>query len=243
MPERTCRWCGLTFTAFRALDCSPECRRQSRLAQDRARYTTDLQRRKDERKRLRRKAALLAQWEPAPTPSLLPPGPRPDEARRCCQCGTTEPARGWLGPNSRWCRDCRRADQRQRVRERSHHRFTAGVCAECGTPFIADYRPCTRYCTARCARRHIRRQGKQVRSKRIQDGVEREPISLAKVAKRDGWRCHICARKVTRKDWSLDHLIPLSHGGTHTYTNVALAHRQCNSMRGANGPAQLRLVA
>jgi 5-methylcytosine-specific restriction endonuclease McrA len=31
-------------------------------------------------------------------------------------------------------------------------------------------------------------------------------------------------------------------GGTHTWDNVALAHRSCNLKRGAGGVAQLRLV-
>lgn len=60
-----------------------------------------------------------------------------------------------------------------------------------------------------------------------------EQIDTAVVAERDGWRCAICAGTVTRATWSLDHMIPLSKGGPHTYENVVLAHRSCNSRRGA----------
>jgi 5-methylcytosine-specific restriction endonuclease McrA len=60
---------------------------------------------------------------------------------------------------------------------------------------------------------------------------------------RDQWRCHICGKKVARKDVTLDHLIPISAGGAHLPENVSLAHRVCNSRRGAGRlPAQLLLL-
>jgi 5-methylcytosine-specific restriction endonuclease McrA len=70
-----------------------------------------------------------------------------------------------------------------------------------------------------------------------------EHFSLKEIAVRDGWRCHLCAGRVTQENWSMDHLIPLSKGGDHTRVNVALAHRLCNSRRSSGViPAQLRLV-
>ncbi len=69
-----------------------------------------------------------------------------------------------------------------------------------------------------------------------------ESVQHIIVAERDGWRCHICGKKVRRKDWSLDHLIPLVHGGEHSYRNVSLAHNLCNKRRWKGIlPAQLRL--
>lgn len=123
--------------------------------------------------------------------------------------------------------------------------FAAGYCRECAAPYVvaATRASVTRYCSDECRRRNRRRRDKQARSKRIRAAGPREVIDLAHVAKRDGWRCHICKRKVTRRNWSLDHLIPLSDGGPHTHANVALAHVLCNSKRGARGAAQLRLAA
>jgi hypothetical protein len=70
-----------------------------------------------------------------------------------------------------------------------------------------------------------------------------EPISLEALFQRDGRRCHICTRLVKRADASMDHLIPLSLGGEHSWANVALAHLACNKQRGAGRlPAQLRLI-
>lgn len=69
-----------------------------------------------------------------------------------------------------------------------------------------------------------------------------EKINPLDIAERDGWRCHLCNRIVSRSTLSLDHLIPIVYGGPHIAENVALAHIRCNSRRGAGRlPAQLRL--
>lgn len=75
-------------------------------------------------------------------------------------------------------------------------------------------------------------------------------IGWLNLGERDGWRCHLCGRKVQRRPGTaerplgatVDHLIPLADDGEHIWSNVALAHRRCNTSRGAGGRAQLRLV-
>jgi hypothetical protein len=70
-----------------------------------------------------------------------------------------------------------------------------------------------------------------------------EKIDRAAIIARDRSICHICHLLVAPKDMSLDHLIPLAHGGTHTAKNLAVAHLICNKRRGAGRlPAQLRLL-
>jgi hypothetical protein len=53
-------------------------------------------------------------------------------------------------------------------------------------------------------------------------------ITLLHIAERDNWSCHICHQPVTRKNWSKDHLVPVSKGGQPTLDNFALAHALCN---------------
>lgn len=67
-----------------------------------------------------------------------------------------------------------------------------------------------------------------------------ELITLLDLGERDGWTCHLCGEPVKRPPWSselddatIDHLIPVSKGGSHTWANVALAHFMCNTLRGA----------
>lgn len=69
------------------------------------------------------------------------------------------------------------------------------------------------------------------------------PYSRTAIFERDGWRCHICGRKVSVKDASIDHLVPISRGGSDTADNVSLAHVNCNKRRGAGRTdAQLLLI-
>lgn len=66
-------------------------------------------------------------------------------------------------------------------------------------------------------------------------------ISLKKLIERDKGICKICGRLVDPSDIenshvkgmypSLDHIIPLSKGGTHTWDNVQLAHLRCNAAK------------
>ncbi len=75
--------------------------------------------------------------------------------------------------------------------------------------------------------------------------------TVAKLAERDGWRCHICSRPInpsltgTRSKYkaSVDHLIPLSQDGPDEMWNCRLAHLRCNAKRGAGGTVQLSLPA
>jgi 5-methylcytosine-specific restriction endonuclease McrA len=77
-----------------------------------------------------------------------------------------------------------------------------------------------------------------------------EMVDPIRVFDRDGWRCHLCHRKVDKRldgrhrmGPTLDHLIPIADGGEHSYANTALAHRACNSRKGVKAAnTQLALV-
>lgn len=68
-----------------------------------------------------------------------------------------------------------------------------------------------------------------------------ESISLHLLISRDNGICQICGKPVNSNDIengriggnypSLDHIIPLSKGGTHTWGNVQLAHLSCNAKK------------
>jgi endogenous inhibitor of DNA gyrase (YacG/DUF329 family) len=75
-------------------------------------------------------------------------------------------------------------------------------------------------------------------------------LSVTELAERDGNRCHICCRKVDmnlsgKAKWgpTIEHIVPVSRGGTNEPGNLALAHRYCNTARGNRGHSQLLLVA
>jgi 5-methylcytosine-specific restriction endonuclease McrA len=60
-----------------------------------------------------------------------------------------------------------------------------------------------------------------------------ETVDPAAIRERDLGMCGICGEFVAVEDQSLDHVVPLARGGTHEPTNVQLAHRRCNSRKGA----------
>ncbi len=106
------------------------------------------------------------------------------------------------------------------------------ACAECGDTWQRWTKGrATRFCSLACNQRATKRRGNQLRDRRVRRAPLRETIDIAVLAERDGWQCHLCADPVDRLTWSIDHVIPLAHGGHHTYANVALAHHLCNALR------------
>lgn len=70
-----------------------------------------------------------------------------------------------------------------------------------------------------------------------------ERIDPAKVYARDEGFCGICKEATDPNDWHLDHVVPLSRGGHHTYNNVQVAHPRCNIRKGAKLPQELKETA
>jgi 5-methylcytosine-specific restriction endonuclease McrA len=88
--------------------------------------------------------------------------------------------------------------------------------------------------------KHASRIRRRIRLLAVQVSIEK--VDREAIIKRDKSICHICQKRVVRKDLTLDHLIPLFHGGPDTAANLAVAHRSCNASRGTGRiAAQLRL--
>ena len=112
---------------------------------------------------------------------------------------------------------------------------TGRKCLGCGAEISPTLRSSARHCSERSAKRV-----KQQRRRARQLGALCQSFSNLDVFERDGWRCGICGDSVDRDvPWpdvvssSLDHIVPLLHGGSHTYDNVQLAHLGCNIRKGA----------
>ena len=127
------------------------------------------------------------------------------------------------------CEDC--GDRPARPFEQG---FIRSLCAPCR--LLAD--------TARRNANHA------LRAAKIRAGDK--GITWQALWLRDGGICHLCRKKVrylpgnaiNGMGGTVDHLIPLTPDGTHTWDNVALAHRFCNTSRGNRDvvPVQLLLV-
>lgn len=131
-----------------------------------------------------------------------------------------------------------------------HNRIHPKIkCEHCGKLFSnSDNRIKRRFCSRECFLKHINTTKWEVkcivsdvthirRAKKF--NVRYEKINPVEIFERDKWVCGICGKKVdkylaypNKMSASLDHITPLSKGGTHTKDNVQLAHLGCNLKKG-----------
>jgi 5-methylcytosine-specific restriction endonuclease McrA len=116
---------------------------------------------------------------------------------------------------------------------------------------INSYQGFCRECKAGAKRRSKLREkmnGKDPKRKEFYRSGDK--ITRQGVLDRTGYRCHLCKRRVRLTGnpnhalyFQVDHIIPRSKGGTHTWDNVATCCRSCNGKKG-DGAAndQLRLL-
>ena len=126
---------------------------------------------------------------------------------------------------------------------------TKPTCNYCRNRIVYANRPHCRIdgCTRPVARgdglckKHWDRMTYKAKKRALVKTGQFETVDPNRVAYRDGWVCQICGEPVdpTLAQMnlpdapSIDHVHPLSRGGEHTYANVRLAHRRCNTKRGA----------
>ena len=135
----------------------------------------------------------------------------------------------------------------KRREERRHN------CPVCGASTTRR-----KYCSDKCAKRSASRKYSAKNSAthearrrvRIRTNIVDRDITLQQLYDKDNGVCWICGLLC---DWSdiedrghvkvagnmypsIDHVVPLSHGGEHSWANVRLAHRICNSLRYEHAP-------
>ena len=118
------------------------------------------------------------------------------------------------------------------------------VCAYCGEQFRGSSVYCSTDCSKRCqSEKHDRgRRAREYNAKVDPD------ITLAGVYNRDNGVCYLCGYGCRWDDYeesngvritgrwypSIDHVVPLSKGGKHSWDNVRLAHHWCNAKKGTH---------
>ena len=123
-------------------------------------------------------------------------------------------------------------------------------CKCCGEQFMQEYKKSKVYCTDECRKTYINTHSKIRRRELLRlNGPIDYGISLKHLIEKDNNTCHICGMSCNNSDFhitieghfitgdnypSIDHVIPVSKGGTHTHDNVKLAHFKCNSIKSNN---------
>lgn len=111
------------------------------------------------------------------------------------------------------------------------------LCTYCNSPFI-PIKINQRFCAGTQCRMGFNRL---IRLKAKANSLER--YTTLEIYERDEWKCGICGGEVSPEfKWrhplsgSLDHIIPVSKGGSDTKANVRLAHWECNRKKGNRVP-------
>lgn len=135
-----------------------------------------------------------------------------------------------------------------------YHKITATTCLECGV----EFKPSTtkgnhsHHCTDECRRKGKARKARP--AKKLRRALKRganggEAVDPIRVFERDGWRCASCRKgtplklrgTIHARAPELDHIVPVSMGGKHTYANTQCLCRSCNGRKGATVSGQLHL--
>ena len=105
------------------------------------------------------------------------------------------------------------------------------------------------YCPV-CQKRIANKRKEISRRVKIKNALIDSDITVQEVFRRDGGRCWLCGEQCDPEDFierdgtvicgdlypSIDHVIPLSKGGEHSWANVKLAHRRCNYLKSDSMP-------
>lgn len=153
---------------------------------------------------------------------------------KCIECGkefeTTNKA-------SNYCSD--------KCKEIRNNRVYIRICRQCGEEFKTKNEQ-RYYCSKKCIKKYTNNKSKKNRDIRLKNNGEIDnSISLEKLIKRDKNICYLCGKECDSNDFvienrnfivgsehpSIDHVIPIAKGGTHTWDNIKLAHIKCNTKK------------
>lgn len=126
------------------------------------------------------------------------------------------------------------------------------VCEHCGVVYLSPlHYTGPKYCSDMC--RASRRHGDKIKrpqaiarpnyySKKRRAAMWRgDKIDRIAVFEFHNWVCCVCKREIDKSlrlpdpgAATLEHVVPLSKGGTHSWENVAPSHHRCNSDKGCS---------
>ena len=124
-------------------------------------------------------------------------------------------------------------------------KVTIRICVSCNKTFERPYgRGSVKTCSIKCSKDNARvsdrdssRQAKYARKARMR-AVKCEKVAPKSIFERDQYCCGICGDKTLSCEKvphplapTLDHIVPLSKGGSHTAGNLQCAHFRCNSKK------------
>lgn len=228
----TCLGCGVALTN------GPRTRNPKKWCSESCRAENYARVHPDRAARRKMVSAARAKKRAEAVEASKPPKPR------CENCGTDLASRR---AGIRFCS----APACQRAKRVADARVAPRCTVEgCERPQIARGM-CGSHCALDWAKRNPERSaaGKARYRARKRDAFVEDVIPV-EVFERDGWRCGICGERIPKgarypdpRSASVDHVIPLSRGGTHEMKNAQATHLLCNALKRDRGSGdQLALI-
>lgn len=135
-----------------------------------------------------------------------------------------------------------------RLRKRDWIRRSSGIvekvvqCSWCKADITTTRHGKHCFCSKRCARRWHQKQHPDYATHRKRArfyGVPYEFINTVEVLKRSGWHCGLCGchtpshlrGTISDQAPELGHIVPMSRGGGHLYSNVRCECHRCNGIK------------
>ena len=87
--------------------------------------------------------------------------------------------------------------------------------------------------------KHAEKQAR--RRARINGAPRVEKLDRAAIIERDARTCYLCGRVLALNEVTLDHVIPLARGGSHTADNLRVCCLRCNCRKHDKLPSELTL--
>lgn len=96
-----------------------------------------------------------------------------------------------------------------------------------------------RYAAAYSREHRSERASRQNKRRALKLDAFVEFVDRDEVHRRDSGRCYLCRRRVRLGRMHLEHVVPLSRGGVHAYSNCRCACPRCNLQKGCKLLAEL----
>ena len=139
-------------------------------------------------------------------------------------------------------------DQKNREKAEAKHRESARyvLCKGCGSCFSPLYGYFAKSVHCSVCQMSIPDSAWSVRRRERIKSTSVELVVRQTVFERDKWRCAMCGIKTIKQPYQhnsaeLDHIVPLSKGGEHSYVNTQCSCRRCNGSKGAKARGQTLL--
>ena len=141
----------------------------------------------------------------------------------------------------------KKAKRFQKIRAQKCRQISMKMCPTCGGVFVPSH-GLQVYCSQECSKRANNAITKDRRVRLINSRDRDNGITLERLYQKSKGVCAICGTACDWNDYhyagsffiadnnypSIDHIVPLSKGGKHAWSNVQLAHRICNTKKGAS---------